>query len=303
MVGPRFAIQNSQDARTLRFRIRACHMPATTDLRIVELKLLVNVAEGTWSAGLSTAESAGQAVALGLTRELYADMILTLLEDGYLYTTAGEITTGLAHWARNRDTAERGYTLRKLLASDDYYRMTATYRGLRLIDELREQLRRDRILEKFGILLDGRYIVSDLIHFLERAQGEPVSLLLADVDDFKRFNSEHGYQAGDAVLCHVFRIVRQTIGMRGEVYRRGGEEIVALLPYFGLDASTALAQRICEEVAKTVVAHDGKELCATLSIGVTASPPNDPDGPGLEAHAENGLKRAKRDGKNRVAVA
>ena len=48
-------------------------------------------------------------------------------------------------------------------------------------------------------MLDGRYIISDLIHFLERAKGEPVSLLFGDVDDFKQFNSKHGYKAGDAV--------------------------------------------------------------------------------------------------------
>lgn len=142
-----------------------------------------------------------------------------------------------------------------------------------------------------------------MIDLLERANGEPVSVLLADVDDFGLFNSEHGYKAGDALLCHVFRTMRRTIAHRGEVYRRGGEEIEALLPYCGLDAGEALAQRVCEEVAKTLVSHNGKDLHVTLSIGVAASPPSDPDGPGLEAHAENALKRAKREGKNRVIVA
>jgi two-component system, cell cycle response regulator len=181
--------------------------------------------------------------------------------------------------------------------------VTVTYRGLRHIEELRDQLRRDRVLDRFGILFDGRYIVSDLIDFLERANGEPVSVLLADVDDFKRFNFDYGYKAGDAVLCHVFRTMRRTIAHRGEVYRRGGEEIEALLPYCDLDANEALARRVCEEVAKSIVSHDGKELLVTLSIGVAASPPSDSDGPGLEADAENALKRAKREGKNRVIVA
>jgi GGDEF domain-containing protein len=79
-----------------------------------------------------------------------------------------------------------------LSVSSHFHYASITYRGLRRIDELRDHLRRDRILEKFGILLDGRYITSDLIYFLERADGEPVSFLLGGVDDFKRFNSDYG---------------------------------------------------------------------------------------------------------------
>lgn len=244
---------------------------------------------------------------MGLKRGMYAEMIMTLLEDGLLDTAVDELRRGLEYLARYKESAGRDMSLRKLSLSDDYTPVSVTYRGIRRIEELRDQLRRDRVLDRFGILLDGRYIVSDLIGFLERADGESVSMLFADVDDFKRYNSEHGYKAGDAVLCHVFRQVRRTIGHHGEVYRRGGEEIVVLLPYWALhwalQASTTLARRICDEVANTVIAYEDKEHRVTLSIGVAASPPIDPDGPALEAQAESALKRAKNAGKNRVVVA
>src|SRR5205085_2706681 len=122
-----------------------------------------------------------QSDSVGMTQNMYADLILTLLEDGYLHTGESEIYRGLSSYARTNDPADRDFTLNRLRASKIYLEMSVTYRGLRRIDELRDQLRRDRVLEKFGILLDGRYIVSDLIYFLERVNGASISLLLADV--------------------------------------------------------------------------------------------------------------------------
>jgi diguanylate cyclase (GGDEF)-like protein len=160
------------------------------------------------------------------------------------------------------------------------------------------------VLEKFGILIDGRYIVSDLIHSLETADGESVSLLFADVDDFKRFNSQYGYKAGDEVLRHVFRVTRRIVGNHGEVYRRGGEEIIAILPYVDLKRAIDLGERIRERVCSTSVHYENEELHATLGIGrLAASPPHDPDGPGLETYAEHALGQAKTSGKNRLVLA
>jgi diguanylate cyclase (GGDEF)-like protein len=273
-----------------------------SDQRILELKLLENLAQGTWGNGVCTAPGAGQTTVLGLSEYIYADMLITLYEDGYLQLTEEQIISKIDTFERVKRRAFRNGAVSWLSASPHFHYAAITYRGLRRIDELRDQLRRDRILEKFGILLDGRYITSDLVYFLERAKSEPVSLLLGDVDDFKRFNSDHGYKAGDAVLQQVFQIVRRAVRDRGEVYRRGGEEIVALLPYTGIEASKALAKHICEEVAGTFVLYDDQTLHATLSIGLAASPPSDPDGPRLETYAEHALKEAKNQGKNCVSV-
>lgn len=277
-------------------------MDLSIDIRLIELKLLGNIADQTWSEGLVMTSEAGQHKELGISQQLFTDMVLTLMEDGYLDTEDPEIRRLLWGYIRRNDPAERTGLLNRLRTYQAFLRVSATYRGFRRIEQLREQLRRDRILESFGILLDGRYIVSDLIHFLERTDGDSLSFLLADIDDFKKFNSDHGYKAGDAVLRQVFRIIKQIVSNRGEVYRRGGEEIVALLPYSKLEESRCVAERIREEVEKTPVVYDGKNLHVTLSIGVAASPPCNPDGPALEAHGEHGLKQAKDGGKNRVVV-
>jgi diguanylate cyclase (GGDEF)-like protein len=277
-------------------------MALSIDIRLIELKVLSNIADQTWSAGLVMTSGAGQHKELGISQQLYADMVLTLMEDGHLDTEDPEIKRLLCGYIRRDDPAERAGLLNRLRTYQAFLRVNVTYRGLRRVEQLREQLRRDRILESFGILLDGRYIVSDLIHLLERTDGDSLSLLLADIDDFKKFNSDHGYKAGDAVLRQVFRLFKQIVSNRGEVYRRGGEEIVALLPFSKIEEGRSVAERIREEVRKTPVAYDGKELHVTLSIGVAASPPCNPDGPALEVHAENGLKQAKASGKNCVVV-
>ncbi len=277
-------------------------MPALSDLRIVELKVLENLAEDTWRFGVCFAAGAGQYDALGLTQQVFADLLLTLFEDGLIRITAESMRHALETYEERKDTTSRYHVIMALCTSSVYLTVELTYRGLRRIEELRDLLRRDRVLEKFGILLDGRYIVSDLIYFLERVNGEPISLLLADVDDFKQFNSNYGYKAGDAVLRDVFRIIKQAVSGRGEAYRQGGEEILVLLPYCGMDDGKSLAERIREKVEKTPVQYEGDELHVTLSIGVAASPPCNPDGTVLEANAENGLKQAKNLGKNRVVV-
>jgi diguanylate cyclase (GGDEF)-like protein len=276
-----------------------------TDFRIVEMKLLENLADGKWASSVSFSESGGQANDLGVTRGLYVDMIMTMLEDGYLYSSSSRILMGVTTFARSHNPADRQYVCMEVLRHpEEQHHITVTYRGLRRIEELREQLRRDRILEKFGILLDGRYIVSDLIEFLARASGESVSMLLADVDDFKLFNSNFGYKAGDAVLCHVFRTFHQIVGAaHGDGYRRGGEEIVGLLPYCDLNTSTEIAERIRKQIANEPLRWEGQELSVTISIGVAASPPENSDGPELELLAENRLKRAKHQGKNQVVAA
>src|ERR1051326_6053321 len=142
-------------------------MLANTDLRIVELKVLENLADRTWDHGVLFADG-GQYAALGLAQQMFADLILTLLEDGLLHTTAEGIRDELEKYEPRKDMAPRRNVLMALCATRPYVDIGVTYRGLRRIEELRDLLRRDRVLERFGILLDGRYIVSDLIYFLER---------------------------------------------------------------------------------------------------------------------------------------
>lgn len=279
-------------------------MSVINDIRIVELRVLENLANRVWADGICTSEGAGQFSSLGLSQRMYADLLVTLYEDQLLNIEGDEIRDRIY----NLETSHKPRFLRASLVSylstsPVFHCVSLTYRGLRRIDDLRDELRHDRVLERFGILLDGRYIVSDLIRFLESSNGAPVTLIFADVDDFKEFNTRYGYKAGDAVLRHVFTTAKRIIGNRGEVYRRGGEEIIAVLPYCELNVGENTAERLREEIANSLIAYEEQELHTTLSIGVAASPPFDPDGTSLETHAESALMQAKSEGKNRVITA
>jgi PleD family two-component response regulator len=70
-----------------------------------------------------------------------------------------------------------------------------------------------------------------------------------------------------------------------------------------LKRAVDVGELIRQEVSSTLVRYENIDLHATLSIGVAASPPHDPDGPALETHAENALTQAKNSGKNRLVAA
>jgi diguanylate cyclase (GGDEF)-like protein len=97
--------------------------------------------------------------------------------------------------------------------------------------------------------------------------GEPVGLIVVDVDDFKLVNDEHGHVAGDAVLRDLAYRLRRELRAFDLAYRLGGEEFLMVLPGAGLEATAALAKQLCGAVDGEVVG--GVEI--TISCGVAAS--------------------------------
>jgi diguanylate cyclase (GGDEF)-like protein len=133
--------------------------------------------------------------------------------------------------------------------------------------------------------------------------GQPLSLLMIDIDHFKRFNDEHGHDAGDAVLRAVGHALRHAVRGGDLVFRFGGEELLILLPDTGAEAAAARAEEVRGLIESLAVAHDGRELGpVTASIGV-ASAPLHADRSRLVQTADAALLRAKQAGRNRVLVA
>jgi diguanylate cyclase (GGDEF)-like protein len=130
--------------------------------------------------------------------------------------------------------------------------------------------------------------------------GGSLSLILADIDNFKQINDTYGHQAGDLVLAEVGKVFAAQVRQVDFAARYGGEEFAVLVPETELDGARALAQRLRKDLAKaTLPAPDGAELHVTASFGVAAKGelerPED-----LIASADNALYEAKRRGKNRV---
>ena len=149
-------------------------------------------------------------------------------------------------------------------------------------------------------------------HFdLERCALEqsdkPLSLIMIDVDEFKRFNDHYGHSAGDKALMALAPILKRITRRRGDLAARyGGEEFVAVLSRTDAANAYRMAEEIRTEVEALGIPHEGSDVCAvvTVSLGVaTAIPGVDGDASDLLDHADEALYRAKELGRNRVAVA
>ncbi len=97
---------------------------------------------------------------------------------------------------------------------------------------------------------------------------EPFSLLLLDVDRFKKLNDEYGHLAGDQVLAAIGRALRGAVRREDAVARYGGEEFAILLPNTSLDQAIHVAQNVRGAVAATTVEHNGERFAVTLSGGL-----------------------------------
>lgn len=133
---------------------------------------------------------------------------------------------------------------------------------------------------------------------------ESLSLLMIDIDYFKKFNDSFGHQLGDKVLQLVARILKTQIKGRDTVARFGGEEFAVILPATKLGGAAALAEQIREAVAsrRIVQKRTGEDFGSiTLSIGAAALC-GDELGEALIKRADEALYAAKREGRNRVVT-
>jgi diguanylate cyclase (GGDEF)-like protein/PAS domain S-box-containing protein len=138
-----------------------------------------------------------------------------------------------------------------------------------------------------------------------RRQNEPLSLILADVDYFKRFNDHYGHQAGDECLKAVSEIFRQCIIRSGDmVARYGGEEFAVILPNTEINGALEVAENIRAKVEAMEMPHakSGVKPWVTLSLGVTSIKPNSINQSfELITLADKALYSAKGCGRNMVS--
>ena len=131
---------------------------------------------------------------------------------------------------------------------------------------------------------------------------EAFSLLMIDVDNFKKVNDEYGHPAGDSVLKELARIIKETVRTVDSVGRYGGEEFVAILPH----TAHALAMETAERLRRTIHEHvflaGDRKVHVTVSVGVASYPSPTVDSPAtLIREADQALYRAKEAGRDLVA--
>ena len=140
---------------------------------------------------------------------------------------------------------------------------------------------------------------------LERAIrfSRPVGVVFCDVDLFKDVNTEWHHQGGDAVLVEVAQRLSAATREIDVVARYGGEEFVLLLPETDLAGSRILAEKVRRAMCEEPVEHNGRTRTVTLSLGVAAYPHSGTSVRSLLAGAQEALKRAKENGRNRIEEA
>ena len=160
-------------------------------------------------------------------------------------------------------------------------------------------------------LRDGLTKLFNKRYFMERLDSElkfavrhnvALSLLLLDLDHFKRINDEIGHLAGDTLLAKIASVLVRASRNEDVVARFGGEEIAIILRAIAIDSAMTVAERLRKLVESTVIPFEGQELRATVSIGVAGFPSSPVKTPEqLVEAADKALYRAKHGGRNRVS--
>jgi diguanylate cyclase (GGDEF)-like protein len=179
--------------------------------------------------------------------------------------------------------------------------LTRAYAELRSLNDRLELL---SITDGLTGLFNHRYFHEELNLEMERAAAaqKPLSLILFDIDHFKKFNDVHGHKAGDAVLQAVGVTVMESVGDDDTAARYGGEEFAIIMPGVTMDKAMESAERLLRAVEKSELQYGGATLKVTISIGVAMWDGKLSDHRFIEL-ADKALYESKKGGRNRVTAA
>ncbi len=132
--------------------------------------------------------------------------------------------------------------------------------------------------------------------------GPPFSILLMDLDNFKKVNDNYGHQVGDIALCTVVKSIKNTIRNVDFLGRYGGEEFLAILPETYGEQALILAERIRKMVASNIIETDQGNLRLSISIGVSTYSIKDRSLDDMILRADKGVYQAKQQGRNKCCL-
>jgi len=174
-----------------------------------------------------------------------------------------------------------------------------------------ESLNQQRIYEEFSKidvltnLHNRRWLDETIDSIIDRCRinSEPFSVVMIDVDHFKKYNDENGHLAGDMALRAVSKSIQEFLRPNDGAARFGGEEFVVLLPDTNLKSAKIVAERLREGVSSTNIFDSNNAALpgVTISVGVTSLEPNQ-SVEELLASADSALYRAKNSGRDCVVL-
>jgi len=184
------------------------------------------------------------------------------------------------------------------------------------IQQLIQQLEVEKQTAQLNAITDSltelpnrRFFDTALLKEIRRYKrtGNPLSLIMLDVDHFKKYNDRYGHVAGDECLRQIGSVLRQLVGRVTDIVARyGGEEFVAILTNTDHDGAVMLADRIRKTVESLEIPHDESKISdyVTVSLGVvTVKPPLKITPEQIVVLADEAMYNAKKAGRNRISVA
>ena len=219
---------------------------------------------------------------------------------------------GTARAAQGLDLGANDYLTRPIDPNELVARTRTLLRHKRHYDSLRRNYESSLALALVDPLtgaFNRRYLDAHLPRMLARSgvAGKPLSVLMIDIDYFKKINDRHGHAAGDTILKGVVDRIGRGVRPSDLVARMGGEEFAVIMPETGLQAALAIAERLRQRVNATpipVAAADGPALPVTVSIGCACS--DEEHDLGIDEilkQADAALYKAKESGRDRVVSA
>jgi len=170
------------------------------------------------------------------------------------------------------------------------------------LQESKNRYRELSITDDLTQLYNSRYFYHQLRMEINRVDryGHPLTLLLLDLDDFKRFNDTYGHIEGDQVLMRFGQVVKRCLRQADSAYRYGGEEFTILLPMITSEGGIVSAERIRAELRKEIFSPvSDKHVYITVSIGLAQYKPQE-DMKSFVRRVDQLMYQAKKNGKDRV---
>lgn len=199
-----------------------------------------------------------------------------------------------------RDITRQKMAEKALLEAHDRLRL-----HLKEIELLQDELRNQALRDPLTGLFNRRYMEETLGREISRAAREGISIgiCMADIDEFKSFNDQHGHSAGDMILKSLADIFTSYTRSEDVVCRYGGEEFLILLPGADMDITARRAEDWRRVFEQTKVEVEGKLLSTTLSVGVAIFPDQGVTSDELLKLADQAMYLSKHKGKNQVSIA
>jgi diguanylate cyclase (GGDEF)-like protein len=161
------------------------------------------------------------------------------------------------------------------------------------------------ITDSLTRLYNRKHLMETLDREVTRSErySHPFSLLIIDIDHFKKYNDTYGHLAGDEVLRRLASVFKETIRSSDYAARYGGEEFIIILPEISPEQGVEAAERIRRKVGEQRFEGDGEAIEVTISVGVASYPENGEDAETVIRNADEALYEAKKLGRNQVILA